>query len=638
MIKILENLEKYILYIVVGVFPVFVLPYFASPFVVPKEILLITISMLALISWFIRNFLKGSTSWSIGKFDLGVILIALAYLVSGIFQTPNKMEAFFFPGASTFVIAAAIVYFLVNQLEKKEKNTVLISFLISGILLSLTLFFTQLGIFAKIPQLPSFLRDSTFNPLSGAVPSLVYLLSILPVAIILILKEKDIVKKTFFAVSTAIVIFGVFLMGSTMLPNNPQAPKFPSVQTSWEVSIEALKKSPILGVGPANYLTAFNIFRPLAYNQTDIWAVRFTTASNFYFTLLTEVGFVGLIAFAVLILSVYKSFSGESKWDKLPLLFFLVLLAFLPTPPQLLFILFILLAVYSASENKSVSLVAPESTKAPLVLAGIPVLAAVIAIIFFGTKVLAAEITFKGSLDALGKNDAKLTYDLMTKAVNQNSKVDRYHASLAQVDMALASSLAAKKDLTDQDKKTVTQLVQQAINEGKNTVILNPQRSGNWELLGQIYKNIMPFATGADEFAIQTYTQAVALDPNNPNLRIALGGVYYALGRYDEAIDAFKLAVLSKPDLANAHYNLAVAYREKKELDRAIAEMNAVLTLVAKDSPDYTLAQTTLEELEKNKSTKNTEGTDNLQAPQPVGESNINPPIELPEEATPPTN
>ena len=127
----------------------------------------------------------------------------------------------------------------------------------------------------------------------------------------------------------------------------------------------------------------------------------------------------------------------------------------------------------------------------------------------------------------------------------------------------------------------------------------------------------------------------MALDPTNPNLRIALGGVYYALGRYDDAIDAFKLAVLAKPDLANAHYNLAIAYREKKNYDQAIAEMNTVLGLVQKDSADYKLAQSTLEDLKKNQSTK-TSGGENLTAPQPVPESNVKPPIALPKEATPP--
>jgi tetratricopeptide (TPR) repeat protein len=275
-------------------------------------------------------------------------------------------------------------------------------------------------------------------------------------------------------------------------------------------------------------------------------------------------------------------------------------------------------------------------TRVPSAIIATPIILGIIALAFFGTKAVIAEITYKKSLTALSQNDAKNTYDLMIKAVNQNPYVDRYHASLAQVEMAIATSIAGNKDLTEADRTNITQLISQAINEGKATVTLNPGRSANWELLAQIYGNIMPFAQGADQFAIQTYSQAIALDPISTNLRIALGGIYYSLGRYDEAIDTFKLAVLTKTNFANAHYNLAIAYREKKDYDNAIAQMNTVLTLVAKDSPDYTLAQSTLTDLEKSKpATAKSTGTENLTPPQKT-ETIIEPPIELPKEATPP--
>lgn len=153
----------------------------------------------------------------------------------------------------------------------------------------------------------------------------------------------------------------------------------------------------------------------------------------------------------------------------------------------------------------------------------------------------------------------------------------------------------------------------------------------------------MPFAQGSDNFAIQTYTQAIALNPVNPNLRISLGGIYYALGRYDEAISAFELAALAKPDLANAHYNLSAAYREKGDIDKAISEMNIVLTLVPKDSSDYNLAKSELDALEKNRPSpapstplRAAEGQGNLTPPAEAPQQVIQPPIELPSEANPP--
>ncbi|PIZ49378.1 hypothetical protein COY29_01960, partial [Candidatus Woesebacteria bacterium CG_4_10_14_0_2_um_filter_39_14] len=236
------------------------------------------------------------------------------------------------------------------------------------------------------------------------------------------------------------------------------------------------------------------------------------------------------------------------------------------------------------------------------------------------------EYRFQEAINAVGNNNAQTAVNKMVAAINLNPKVDRYRLSYSQINLAIAQNLATKKDLTDDDKNAISQLIQIAIQEGKATVALNPTRSGNWALLAGIYRSVMSFAQGADQFTIQTYSQAVALEPVNPNLRIALGGIYYALGRYDEAIDAFKLAVLAKPDLANAHYNLAITYREKNEVKKATEEINIVLTLVGKDTADY---ETAIKEL------KNLESlTPPAEAPTPV----IKPPLELPEEATPPAS
>jgi tetratricopeptide (TPR) repeat protein len=291
------------------------------------------------------------------------------------------------------------------------------------------------------------------------------------------------------------------------------------------------------------------------------------------------------------------------------------------------------LAVFSKSEEKSVSL---ATTRVPSAIIAAPILIGVIALAVFGSKAVMAEVTYKKSLDALANNNGVDTYRLMTLATSQNPYVDRYHASLAQVNMAIATSIAGKKNLTDTDRSDITQLVSQAINEGKATVSLNLGRSQNWQLLAQIYGSIMPFAQGADQFAIQTYTQAIALDPIDPNLRISLGGIYYALGRYADAIDAYKLAILAKSDLANAHYNLAIAYRDNKDYTNAITEMNTVLTLVTPGSSDYTLAQSTLADLQKNKAAATPAiTTGNLTTPQKQT-TVIKPPLTLPQEATPP--
>lgn len=545
------------------------------------------------------------------------------------------MEAFFFPGTTTFIILSAILYFVINQFSKRGKNGVLISLFISGILLSITILFAKLGLFTKIPQLPAFMKNVNFNPSGAVLQSVAYMLIVLPIGIIEILKDKDPVKKIFFGVASAVLIFGIVLTGSSLLPGKALSPVFPSWQTSWSIVVDSLKESPVLGIGPGNYLSAFNLYRPLTYNMTDLWQLRFSSANNFYFTLITEAGLLGLSAFIILLISVYKKLAHLFKQKAfvfVSLIITIAVLAFIPADPNLLFLLMALLAVFSGSEEDSKVI---AGNKVPSIIVAAPVFLSIIALFFFGSKAVRAEIAYQKSIEALSANDAQKTYDYMVKAATHNPYVDRYHSSLSQIEMALANTIANKTDINDTDRNTVTQLVQQAISEGKATVTLNPARSGNWEVLAQIYRNIMSFAEGADEYAISTFTQAVALDPIDPNLRISLGGVYYALGQYDKAIASFQLAVAAKSNHANAHYNLAAAYMAAKQYDNATVAINNVLSLVDQNSPDYKIAQDMLEQIKKQKSDA-PESAGNLTTPEKLQESNIEPPINLPDEATPP--
>jgi len=118
---------------------------------------------------------------------------------------------------------------------------------------------------------------------------------------------------------------------------------------------------------------------------------------------------------------------------------------------------------------------------------------------------------------------------------------------------------------------------------------------------------------------------------------VALGRIYYGLGDYDKAIDALKLAVVAKPDHANAHYNLAIAYRDNGDTDKAIEEITIVLALVDKDSGDYEIAKIELERLEGSVVEEESEtslGAEELNPPQPI-ESELDPELELPKDSEP---
>jgi tetratricopeptide (TPR) repeat protein len=512
------------------------------------------------------------------------------------------------------------------------------------------------------------MRTVAFNPVGGFLPAAIFLAVTIPVGIGLLLREKESSRKIFLGAGVAVVAFGLIMAIFNLLPGKDFSPRFPTAATSWSVAIDSLKESPIFGIGPGNYLTAFSRFRPISYNTTDLWALRFGTGHDFYLTVFTEAGLLGAAGLILLLLTFFKfarkkvresnlanwGQSGNTYLFSTGLL--IILLALFPATAFVTMVIFILLSFTSEERKTSLNLSTPVAagpegagpagassqatqkivSRLPAIFVTLPVIFLVLAVGLRAGRVLAAEARFKSALDALIANDTQ-TYDLMREAININPQVDRYHISYSQVNLALANAIAQNPNITDQDRANIAQLIQQAIREGKAAVALNPLRATNWEILGRIYQSLIPFAQGADAFAIQSYRQAVALDPINPNLRIALGGVHYAQGNYDTAVRVFELAAVAKPDHANAHYNLAFAYRESGDIDNAINQMTIVLSLLDRTSPDYESARSALEDLESRRvGSTETPAGEELIPPQPAEEPVIVPPLELPEESEPP--
>lgn len=639
--KVIKIIEKTIIYATVFLLALFVVPFFPASFILPREILLAVSVILLLIIWSVKLVLTGSLSFAKGKYDWPVLLIALAYLISAIFVTPDKMEAFWLPGTATFVVASAFLYFFINQLKKEEKEGIATALFFSGVIHSLLILFSTLGVLKAIVP----------NTLGGTIPSIIFLISILPFAVNFISKNQNLAPRLFFSVSSIIIGFGLLISIKNTLPSKGQSLGLLDYNTSWQILVETLKFSPILGSGPGNFVTAFSRFKPLTFNSSIFWASSFNASRNLYLTAITEVGFAVAVGLFLLLLTIYKSDikKGIKHIRVWPLILFLVLTFIFPLASFTITLLFILLSLFSDSHEKifNVNFLARGegsassiSSRLPSLIIALPVIFLSLAVFYFGFRFSLAEYRFQEAVNAVGNNDAKTAIEKMITAINLNPNVDRYHSSYSKINLAIAQNIATKKDLTEGDKNNISLLIQTAIAEGKNTVSLNPTRSDNWALLADIYRSVMSFAQGADQFAIQSYTQAIAFNPVDPNLRIILGGVYYALGRYDEAIDSFKLAALAKPDLANAHYNLAVAYRDKKDYTNALAEMNTTLTLVDNKSADYKTVKDEIDKLEplvkENRTAPTGQGT--LSAPQKASQPVVQPPLELPTDANPPAS
>ena len=84
----------------------------------------------------------------------------------------------------------------------------------------------------------------------------------------------------------------------------------------------------------------------------------------------------------------------------------------------------------------------------------------------------------------------------------------------------------------------------------------------------------------------------------DPNLRIALGGIFLRQEQFAQAAGIFEQTVQIKPDFANSYYNLAIALKGMNQLEQAKSAYQQVLALLDANSEDYTKVTGELEELE----------------------------------------
>lgn len=369
--------------------------------------------------------------------------------------------------------------------------------------------------------------------------------------------------------------------------------------TAWVMAVEVFKRSPIWGVGLGNFVEAFNLYRPASYNLTQFWSSVFGGSRYGGLQIWTELGLPGLVVIGLLVSKLF----GEKKkgFDFWRLGIFWVILLLMPTTWVSWWLVVWLLA-NSVFETKEIKMVLRVGEKgfnaAPWVVGGI-----MVAVSFWGgywwLRILRGEIYLRNSMLAAAKNDGARTYNEQIMAIGANPWAGEYRRVYAQTNLALAKTLLVSKEMSDDDRQKAAVLVQQAVREGKAAVALDNLNSGYWSNLAVIYRDLIGIVDGSADWSFQAYSQAVALDPANPILRLDLGGLLFAANRVEEADRVFELVVSNKPDFANGWYNWAYSAKRLNKLNEAVQRLSQAVALVPVDSGDYEKASGELAEWKK---------------------------------------
>jgi len=370
-------------------------------------------------------------------------------------------------------------------------------------------------------------------------------------------------------------VFRIFKLGVVVLDLN----------SSWVIALEAMKRNQWLGVGVGNYIEAFNLFKPASFNLGQTWTTVFSGATVALIQWWTEMGLAGMVLIGIVLTMAIKSRS--------PGVILAMAMFFLLPVNQVVLMVALMLLFWSVETTKSEVRVAVGEK-------GVNIGPVLMALVVWGLaiwssynlgKVLLAEVRMRSSLLAMAKNDGVRTYNEEILAIGLNPNDSDYRRIYSQTNLALAKNILANKDLTDEDKQRASTLVEQSVREAKVAVSLDNLNSANWANLAVIYRELVGLVDGAADWSYQAYTQAVALDPTNPTLRLNFGGLLYAANRFEEADRMFEQVVTNKADLANGWYNWAYTAKNMNKLSEAVARLSQALTLVPVDSTDRTKAE-----------------------------------------------
>lgn len=468
-------------------------------------------------------------------------------------------------------------------------------------------------------------NNPAFSLAGGSFFALQFLAIVAVGIIVEIIAHKHIAK--WMLVVLPILVVGMALNLWTVLPGKPGAITSPSWTGSWSIALDTIRapKAALIGGGTAAYTNMYLRYKPVWLNSLTTWNVPFSQASDMPFTLLVTMGFLGLGTWLLIVwqtIRMFRAYTGSAKTMAAMLLATFALQLCFPTAISILMIQAVLFVALFAAQTEKLPVFklqaltmsmevdsahthtsAAQKAAFPVYIMSIIILAGVAYSGFHFSKFALASVKVMEASKALAANDVVATYEKQQQAIQLNQYSDTLRRDYALTNLFIATSLSSKADISEAEKTQVATLLQQAVQEARSATVLDDLDVENWAVLARIYQNMIGSVDQADQFAVQAYIQAIANDPTNPALRIALGGIFLDQKQYQQAASIFQQAVDVKQDYANSHYNLAYALKQLGAYKDAQTTYKNLITLLessgAKDTPEYETVKKELAEVDK---------------------------------------
>jgi len=393
-------------------------------------------------------------------------------------------------------------------------------------------------------------------------------------------------------------------------------------RASFDIALKSLKSNPALGSGPGTFVYDFSKYKGITFNQNPFWNVRFDWASSKVLTILTTVGILGILSFLFLIgfflfygtkflFRRTASKEDEPKEEANKGFYWMlgagIFVSFIALSTEFFlyrsnltldFLFFFLMGSFVALSSP----VKREfSLKSSSSLVALSVTFAFTLVFIFGLGLFILEgqryiagINYLQGVKNWQQGKTEDALNNLEGAARMNPNVDLYWRELSQVYLQRVNIEATRTDLSQEEiNQRIQFLVNNAVNSAKAATDINPLNVANWSVRGFVYQSLVGIIPGVRSWAVQSYDEALNLEPANPYYfnqeGIALLQEINSVEqeqRQELLTDAktkFERAIELKSDYAPARFQLASVYQLQGKTAEAIQELETTKLLAPFD-------------------------------------------------------
>lgn len=442
------------------------------------------------------------------------------------------------------------------------------------------------------------------------------------------------------------VVRNVDVVGSRFIATEDKYVSQPNLahDVSWNIVSQTLSKSPVRGIfgsGPDTFAYDFTRYRPVSYNNTNNWNMRFSRSSSQILEIMSNNGILGLVMWlgmfvftGIWLLRIMKenhSYPYDIYLTSIGISLVLVMVSsiFVYFTITIWFLYWFLLGLIVAVRSISTPRLADKinlklslsrekiSVEENDILPYLMLLPALILLaggLYWMIKIYRAEIYYQNARYTLGSVNSEdesmqylisAYYDLL-EAVDYAGFRDNYHADCAVVSMNIMDELLKSSIESDEVnfQADLDRLLSVATSSVEKATELNPVNVKNWETRFFVYKNLIRITNGGyGEAALASINMALKYDPVKPGLHYEKGVILSLAGLDDQSLEELQMALQLQPLMLDARYDLAVQYRKMGNIESAKTQLQIILEILNQNgfvgSPAYRQIEDVIDSLEE---------------------------------------